>query len=414
MKNKLKTLLLSLLFLPMSCTGQSIEALIEGYSQEGGVSWEASSSTITFLQSGTIPFQQNGWDVPADVKKIYIKAGVTVTGRFDCTSNLVIEGENRQTSVLFGTDQTGYAKENGGGDQLSAIRVTAGNVTVKNLTSRNPKGFHFTSRIGSGLFEILDCDLLDTRGGGGNNSDGIVTWGGGRVHNCYIASGDDAIKVYGNITVEDTHIEMIQNTMPIQLGWGNYGSGATGVFKNLKITGNSGRFNSGRAILSARKGNYNKTILIDGLEVDNPNGSIFSFREGTGTFNITIQNARINVQNFQAQWNSGVKGTIKICDQVVNSHTTQNNWDCYTGQVTDTEDHSFSQPDIKLFPNPLTDQFQLEGIKLNHLFSVFDQNGRPVFSKFHDGSPVDFRQHPPGAYYLIIAGSPAIPFIKHQ
>ncbi|MEL7122491.1 MAG: T9SS type A sorting domain-containing protein [Bacteroidota bacterium] len=410
MNNNLVTILLLLAFATFQCSGQSVQDLLDGYSEPEGVVWDAQTATITFQKSGIIPFSQNGWDVPASVKKIFIKANVTITGRFDCAHNLLIEGEDRTTSVLFGTDQQGYAKQNGGGDKLSAIRVTAGNVTVKNLTSRNSKGFHFTSRGSSGFFEIIDCDLLDVRGGGGNNSDGIVTWGGGRVKNCYIASGDDAIKVYSDIIVEDTHIEMIQNTMPIQFGWGNYGSGAVGVFKNLKITGTSGRFNAGRAIIAARTGNYDKTLTIDGLEVDNPNGSVFSFREGMGTFNITITNAKINVPTLISDWNNGVQGTITICGQQINQNSTQNNWDCFNS--TATKESFLGQKSIFVFPNPVSDRLHLNEGDETPLFSIYDNLGRQVLSGQYNKSGLEFNSHPSGTYFIRLDNNQVIPFVK--
>lgn len=323
------SVILALVFLVISCKpAQLMEQLEINFSAENGLEWDEKKGTLVFSKSGTIQNHQNSWKIPIEVKKVIIKSGVTIRGRFDCDHDVEIVGENRKTSILFGTEERRYAKRNGGGDKLSAIRVTSGNVTVKNLTSLNPKGFHFTSRRGSGFFEIIDCDLLDTRGGHHNNSDGVVTWGGGKVDNCFIASGDDAIKVYADIEVVNSHIEMIDNTVPIQLGWGNYGSGATGIFKNLKVTGNSGRFSAGKALISARKGNYDKTLVIDGLEYENPEGSIFSFREGSGNFNIKISNAHINVKQFQDQWNEGVTGAIKICNQTVDDQTSQNNWNC--------------------------------------------------------------------------------------
>lgn len=309
-------------------SSQSVDTLQEMYSVEGGVKWEAQRQTLTFLKSGVIRSAQNSWKVPPTVKKVVIAKEVTLTGRLDCSSDLTIEGEDRNTSILFGTHERKYAKRNGGGDKLSAIRVTNGKVKIHKLTSLNPKGFHFTSRAGSGFLEISDCNLYDQRGGQQNNSDGIVSWGGGKVTNCHIASGDDAIKVYGSITVEDTHIEMIPNAVPIQLGWGNYGSGAVGIFKDLKISGTEGRYSAGQPIISARRGKYQKTIVIDGLTVDHPRASLLSFREGQGDFEISIQKADIKVARFQHDWNAGVQATVNICGKEYDEHTTLSQWNC--------------------------------------------------------------------------------------
>lgn len=40
-----------------------------------------------------------------------------------------------------------------------------------------------------------------------------MIWGGGKVFNCYIVLGDDVIKVYGLIIVEDIYIGMILNVV---------------------------------------------------------------------------------------------------------------------------------------------------------------------------------------------------------
>jgi hypothetical protein len=34
---------------------------------------------------------------------------------------------------------------------------------------------------------------------------------------------------------------MITNSVPIQLGWGNYSNGAVGTFRNLRVFGDGGR-----------------------------------------------------------------------------------------------------------------------------------------------------------------------------
>lgn len=322
-----------------SVSAQNVNVLRSSYT--GSTTWDNASAILTFTSTGTIKAAaQNSWKIPQEVKKVVIAANVTVTGRFDCEFAVIIEGKDRCTSVLFGTNQQEYASANGGGDKLSAVRVegnTKPKVTIRNFTSLNPKGFHFTARNKSGLFTIQNCNLIDDRGGCCNNSDGIVTWGGGYVSNCYFETGDDIIKVYGDITVEDSHIEMVENTVPIQLGWGDYGNGAKGIFKNLKITGNSGRGASGNGVINARRGTYNKTITINGLDLNNSNASLFSFREGQGKFDIYINNAKINVKRFQNDFNNQVSGSIKICGTSYNRNTTKTSWNCLSNAIADVE-----------------------------------------------------------------------------
>lgn len=107
---------------------------------------------------------------------------------------------------------------------------------------------------------------------------------------------------------------MVTNTVPIQFGWGNYGSGARGVFRGLKVTGNSGRFADNNALISGRKGNYNKSILIDGLDYRNPQGSMMVFRESHGSADVTIRDAYIEIEEFRgSDWSMNVDP--EICGQ---------------------------------------------------------------------------------------------------
>lgn len=313
-----------------SLYGQSVQQLQSNYT--GNTTWNAGTGTLTFTSTGAIRIPNkahNTWAVPTTVKKIVINDRVTVTGRFDVSEKITIEGKSKNNSTIYGTSRQRYAKDVGGGngDALSAIRATKGDVTIKNLTCLNSKGFAFSHR-GKGFMTITDCRIIDNRGGHGNNSDGIVTWGGGLVERCYFSTGDDVIKVYGNITVNDCHIVMIDNAVPIQFGWGSYGSGAKGTFNNLKVSGNKGRVASGRAVISARKGTYNKTLKINSATIENSNASLFSFREGRGNFGIEIDKAKISVKNFKHEWNDGAKATIKICGTTYGKSTTKTSWDC--------------------------------------------------------------------------------------
>ena len=344
-------MVLSAIFLaPTLLIGQTVQVLQGNYT--GNTTWNESTGTLTFSKSGTINLPNkahNSWAVPNTVKTIIINSDVTVTGRFDVSSKITIEGKNKSTSQIFGTSIQEYAKTRGGGnaDVLSAIRATAGDITIKNLTSLNPKGYAFTHR-GGGFMTITDCRILDTRGGHRNNSDGIVTWGGGLVERCYFSTADDVIKVYGNITVNDCEIVMVDNTVPIQLGWGNYGNGAIGTFKNLTISGTSGRNTEGKAVISAREGTYNKTINIDGIKINNPNASLFNFAAG-GNYNITITNADITVGKFRNLWTTNTNGTIKICGTSYGQNSTQTKFNCNTSTppdptLTDINDLTLTSP----------------------------------------------------------------------
>ncbi len=359
--------------------GQTVQDLRDNYS--GATDWNAVTGTLTFSSTGTINIPgktHNAWAVPNDVKTIVIDSNVTVTGRFDTSSKITIGGKDKKTSKIFGTNTTSYAKTQNGGnaDAVSAIRATSGDITIQNLTSLNPKGYAFTHR-GGGFMTILNCIILDTRGGSQNNSDGIVTWGGGLVKDCYLSTGDDNIKVYGSITVENSEIAMIDNCVPIQFGWGNYGSGAKGTFKNITITGTSGRGAEGRAVISAREGTYNKTIVIDGIKVNNPNASLVNFMAG-GNYSITITNADISVSKFYTTWNTNTTATINICGSVYDKTSTQSKFKCDVN--TGIGHVPAAMNDICIFLNPATKEVVIKGAKVGSFIRIYNNNGQLVYN----------------------------------
>lgn len=291
--------------------------------------WRASTGTLTFLTAGRLPNTHHGWTVPTQVKKIVIAAGVRVNGRFNVRHTMEIAGDNRKTSTLFGTNEQGYNKKNDGCGLCKSAVLGEGNitVTVRNLTSLNPYGFYFTGKQGA-KFLIDAVDAIDDRGGHGNNSDGVSAANGTIVRNSYFETGDDVIKVYSDILVENTTIKMVTNTVPIQFGWGNYGSGARGTFRNLRVFGTSGRGAADNAMISARTGRYDKTIDIDGLTLENPNGVVMIFREAQGRADITIKNAKIDVKNFRgSSWSMNV--SPEVCGRVYpNGQGAPRQFDC--------------------------------------------------------------------------------------
>lgn len=367
-----------LLFVGPVVFGQTVQELRDNYA--GTTDWNDVTGTLTFSTSGTINIPgktHNSWAVPNTVKTIVIESNVTVNGRFDTSSKITIEGKDKKTSKIFGTTISSYAKTQNGGnaDAVSAIRATSGDITIQNLTSINPKGYAFTHR-GGGFMTILNCIILDTRGGSQNNSDGIVTWGGGLVKDCYLSTGDDNIKVYGSITVENTEIAMIDNCVPIQFGWGNYGSGAKGTFKNITITGTSGRGAEGRAVISAREGTYNKTIVIDGIKVNNPNASLVNFM-ASGTYNITLTNADISVNKFYTTWNTNTTATISICGVVYDKNSSQNKFNCDVNSGTNNV--SAPNNDIFIFPNPEGKEVKIKGAMVGSIIRFYNTNGQLVY-----------------------------------
>lgn len=305
-----------LLFAVFSASAQSVDELKDAYS--GKLKWNKKNGNLTFETSGKIFFTKEDsvlnyyWMVPEDVKKILINSDTRVIGAFHTFADCTIEGKDRKTSVIYGSPEQRWANNRSEirAYNYSHILGHAGILTLKNLTMLDP--FSFFVRVPSSPAHISNCDFLDYRGGHGNHSDGVGAGDGTTIDNCYFATGDDAIKVYNDMTVTNCTIEMVQNCVPIQLGWGNYSDGAVGTFKNLKIIGDSGRGSSDNAIISGRRGSYTVTINIDGLEVENPNAVMVSLWDETMTLNGEIKNAKITVKQFSNRRTAGQNNLI-IC-----------------------------------------------------------------------------------------------------
>ena len=304
---------------------QSVPALQSAYS--GKIRMEGNSGHLTFTSSGIIDFKRDKmmsgiWTVPTDVTKITIGANVRVTGQFTIRHDCTIEGEDQRTSILHGTDTPGLLHnsklDQGGGCVPYSAVLGEGKIVlrVKNLTTLNPIGFMWTGKEGCRI-HLDGVRGIDDRGGWHNHSDGISAAAGSTVRNCYLETGDDAIKPYADITVENTTIKMIQNCVPIQLGWGSYGNKARATFRNLTILGDKGR---GKipSVIVGRKGTYHKSIDIDGLFIEHPKAAFVSLHEKGMELDLTVKNANISVKQF---WDR----SEGICRSIINGSTDQVN-----------------------------------------------------------------------------------------
>ncbi len=298
----------------------------------GTYRWDAATSTVTFDSSGTFHFDAPDdkffiWQVPTEVKKIVINADVTVTGAFHSYADLTIVGMDRKTSVVYGTPLQDWADKNNpsGADwdewHYCQFLNYGGTLYLENFTSLNPMSYHVR---GWGFpVHAKKVDFIDDRGGFGNHSDGFTGGHGSTVDSCYFSTGDDVIKVYFDILVTNTVIDMIQNAVPIQFGWGSYGSGARGVFKNVTIQGSNGRGSDNR-VISAHAGTYNKELIIQNSTIYNPYGTLFNFMDETAYIDVMISFSDIELKNFKNEFKADTD--IYINGSYYDASTTQSKW----------------------------------------------------------------------------------------
>lgn len=402
----IKAFLLTLLLVSASIftNAQSVDQMIAAYT--GNVSWNSVIGRVTFESTGSMNFPNrellynNAWTVPEIVKHIVINEDVTVTGEFYFEYDCTLEGKNWETSRIFGTNEQNYLDQSRG---FSAVYVSfyenkKATLHVKRLTSLNPKVYHFTTKI-NGVIHMDSCRVIDDRGGRFNNSDGFQASHGSTVRNSYFETGEDVLKIYSDNLFENVTIKMIEFAVPIQCGWGDYGSGITATIRNLRIIGDEGRAPE-NAIIEARQGSYTKNIIIDGLTVENPNAAMYRFNQPTATINVTIENADIKLKKFGDIIKSG--GTRTICG-TTEQRLVYNCIEDEGGVVTSIKNHVLD--DVTFYLNPVNNSLFVNhsGIEKVHL-TVYNLQGKHVMQKvfFSQNESIDLSALNAGVYVVRI------------
>ncbi len=258
--------------------------------------WNPTTQTVTITKNVIFPTNEEDittfhWHVPTTVAKIVIQANVTVTGGFKAAGNLIIEGDNPENSILFGTTIKEWAhgpdmKKGTADDRLpegnkpdhGAINEDKGasgiTITVRNLKIENSRLYAITAR-NSNKVMVENVYILNSRASGSSdyksNSDGIVGGVGSRINNCYIDTWDDSIKFYyNNMEVSNTTIIHNKNGAPFQLGWGDKDA-VRCTIRNVKIKNTIGQSSTNQALFSFAGSSLSPaagcaaTLVIDGL-----------------------------------------------------------------------------------------------------------------------------------------------------
>lgn len=252
-----------------------------GLIYSGETKWDDATGTLTFASSGTMREgkEEFFWQVPSEVRRIHIDPNVTVRGGFRIgfrapDNPLHLVGGARKTSVIFGTGLEQWTTTNGVADndkwKYGSVSVLAdATVHVSNLTSKNPRGYHISGYANRSVLHVSGCDLLDTRPGQNNNSDGFIGSAGSTISDCFISTGDDAIKAYHDMVVRNVTIEQHRNGAPIQFGWGGDSGRAKLEIENLTIKGASkdGLYNMAPFTWEAGSDGV-REVTIKGLKIE--------------------------------------------------------------------------------------------------------------------------------------------------
>ncbi len=407
----------------MTFAQDSFDALKAAYN--GNVEWDAASSTVTFTSSGTIDFTFKAnnwsdnysgktlhaanwiWNVPTTVHRILIRKNVTVTGGFHMRGPISIEGEDRKTSILFGTNLQTWADANNPAKKdldewyYCQIQTFNGTCNIRNLTILNP--FSFAVRGWGPQVHMKKVDVIDNRGGWHNHSDGFEGGDNSTIDSCYFETGDDIIKVYFmNLRVTNTDIKMIQNSVPIQFGWGNYNNGASAVFENCRIFGTLGRGSDRRIIDNAGSTTKNKTIVMNNCIIENPNGTLFRSAVAVSApyaINVTINNSKVAVNAYEvAPYN--VNGTRTICGSVQKL----NFFEC---MLTSVENPIVYDNNTKLIFNCKSNCVEILNPKAGSVANIVNCLGQVVKSKKLTAAneKIDLSCLSSGVYFVALNGS---------
>lgn len=307
----------------------SLAQVPDALNYSGETKWDDATGTFTFASSGKMPEgkEEFFWQVPSEVKRIHIDANVTVQGGFRVgfrapDNPLHIVGGDRKTSVLLGTELERWTANHGVADhekwKYGSVSVLAdATVHISNLTSKNPRGYHISGYANRSVLHVSHCDVLDTRPGHNNNSDGFIGSAGSTISDSLISTADDAIKAYQDIVVRNVTIEQHRNGAPIQFGWGGENARAKVEIEGLTIKGVSGDGLYNMAPFTWQKGsNGVREVTIKGLKIDLTGklydeeanhwvpAGLFELNPAQCTLNLTATDAEISLLE------SGIRRTL--------------------------------------------------------------------------------------------------------
>ena len=359
--------MLCIVFLALltSCSDQGVSPSMPKWLVDRGLAgkatWDETTGTLHIKESvvwgGDDDVESFYFMPPTEVTTILIGANVTVTGGFRCTHGLTIRGEDRSTSVIFGTNTVAWARgpnkaddspdcnKTTGDDRaadclkwsygaISALILPLGDtLRISSLTLRNARTYNITSTI----FPIRVDNVLmierrteESR----SNCDGFGAGSGSAITNSTIDVTDDAIKLYRGMTVRNVTIIKRRNGAPFQLGWHSEPTSSHSI-ENVIVRGADPEalYNCGLFSWKSPTASTKRTIQIDGLKTEGLqnaklwNGTgwvphpLFELRSPNAEFKLSARN--VDMKSAAATLPSSVGNfTLDVCgsNAVVNTY----------------------------------------------------------------------------------------------
>ena len=317
-----------------ACKKQSTETIPQWFIDRGlsgKATWENSTGTLRITASvnwgGDNDLETFYFQPPIEVKTIVIGANVTVTGGFRFRHGVTLRGEDRNSSVIYGTSTVAWARGPNKVDNSPDCNKTTGDdraadclkwkygaisseyvpqgdtIRISSLTLLNARTYNITAF--SVPIKVDNVFMFEQRAEESiSNCDGFGSGPGSSITNSTIDVTDDAIKLYGNLTVKNVTIVAHRNGAPFQLGW-NIEPTSTHTLENVLIKGTDPQrqYNCGLFSWKSTVANTIRTINVNGLRTQNlENARIWS---GTGwvnypLFEIRSNNARLNITDTNA------------------------------------------------------------------------------------------------------------------
>lgn len=268
------------------------------------------------------------YNVPSNIKSIYLKEGAWVYG------SLIMDG--RPDVKIYGRGVLSSGRMKYRESHCIEAKNGSDRIWLDGIVVADPK--YFAVRL---IGKNNTVKWVKVIGGWTYNCDGIAAYEGSTVSNCFIWANDDAIKIYrNNITWSDCVVWQLNNGGVIQMSWG--GSNAANVKVSrvdvLHAEWNKPGFNRGlincvgNAYQTPGQSGLQKDWLIEDVITETPVPVVFNITPDGFTPN-PIRNLTMKNWNVKMTMNTNFENMI--IGKSSGSGTESTPGDYFTGFVFD-------------------------------------------------------------------------------